>query len=90
MRCWKRSSEAPLIVMNPPKPPLRSSLIHHGLDRTPHRAFLRATGLDDDDLGKPMVGIVSQWLVNARMPLREMHQQLAVGAQHVDQSNVSG
>ena len=23
-----------------------------------------------------MVGIVSQWLVNARMPLREMHQQL--------------
>src|SRR5438477_10991635 len=38
----------------------RSRIAIDGLDRTPHRAFLRATGLDDDDLGKPMVGIVSQ------------------------------
>ncbi|TMJ74351.1 MAG: dihydroxy-acid dehydratase, partial [Alphaproteobacteria bacterium] len=37
----------------------RSRIAIDGLDRTPHRAFLRATGLDDDDLGKPMVGIVS-------------------------------
>jgi dihydroxy-acid dehydratase len=37
----------------------RSRIAIDGLDRTPHRAFLRATGLDDDDLAKPMVGIVS-------------------------------
>jgi dihydroxy-acid dehydratase len=37
----------------------RSRIAIDGLDRTPHRAFLRATGLDDDDLGKPMVGVVS-------------------------------
>ncbi|MFN7634573.1 MAG: dihydroxy-acid dehydratase, partial [Acetobacteraceae bacterium] len=30
-----------------------------GLDRTPHRAFYRAMGLDDAELRKPMVGVVS-------------------------------
>ena len=43
-----------------PKKPLRSRLIVDGLDRVPHRAFLRAVGLADEDFGKPMVGIVSQ------------------------------
>jgi dihydroxy-acid dehydratase len=38
---------------------LRSRITVEGLDRTPHRAFLRACGLDDDDLDKPRVGIVS-------------------------------
>ncbi len=37
----------------------RSRIAIDGLDRAPHRAFLRATGLDDEDLGKPQVGIVS-------------------------------
>jgi hypothetical protein len=31
--------------MTAPKPKLRSSLITEGLDRTPHRAFLRAVAL---------------------------------------------
>jgi dihydroxy-acid dehydratase len=39
---------------------LRSRLIVEGLDRVPHRAFLRAVGLSDEDFGKPLVGIVSQ------------------------------
>jgi len=30
-----------------------------GLDRAPHRAFLRALGLSTDDLGKPFVGVAS-------------------------------
>ena len=47
--------------MTPPaKQPLRSSLIVEGLDRVPHRAFLRAVGIADEDFGRPMVGIVSQ------------------------------
>jgi dihydroxy-acid dehydratase len=37
----------------------RSRIAIDGLDRTPHRAFLRASGLDEEDLGKPLVGIVS-------------------------------
>ena len=42
-----------------PKRDYRSRIAIEGLDRTPHRAFLRACGLDDDDLDKPQVGIVS-------------------------------
>jgi dihydroxy-acid dehydratase len=45
--------------MTDPKP-LRSALITEGLDRAPHRAFLRATGVDEADFGKPFIGIVSQ------------------------------
>jgi dihydroxy-acid dehydratase len=37
----------------------RSRIAIDGLDRTPHRAFLRACGLGDEDLGKAQVGIVS-------------------------------
>ena len=37
----------------------RSRILSEGMDRTPHRAFLRACGLGDDDIGKPLIGIVS-------------------------------
>src|SRR5690349_9070674 len=39
---------------------LRSRITTDGLDRTPHRAFMRAMGLDDDAIARPMVGVVSQ------------------------------
>src|SRR6516225_10246811 len=38
---------------------LRSDITRQGLSRTPHRAFMRAMGLDDAAIAKPMVGIVS-------------------------------
>lgn len=37
----------------------RSRMVTDGLTRAPHRAFLRATGFDDDALKKSVVGIVS-------------------------------
>ncbi len=39
---------------------LRSRITTDGLDRTPHRAFMRAMGLDDAAISKPMIGVVSQ------------------------------
>jgi dihydroxy-acid dehydratase len=39
---------------------LRSRITTDGLDRTPHRAFMRAMGLDDAAIGKAMIGVVSQ------------------------------
>lgn len=42
------------------QPPLRSRITTDGIDRTPHRAFMRAMGLDDDAIAKPMIGVVSQ------------------------------
>jgi dihydroxy-acid dehydratase len=38
---------------------LRSAITREGLTRTPHRAFMRAMGLDDAAIEKPMVGVVS-------------------------------
>ena len=38
---------------------LRSDITKLGLTRTPHRAFMRAMGLDDAAIAKPMVGVVS-------------------------------
>ena len=38
---------------------LRSAVTRDGLSRTPHRAFMRAMGLDDQAIEKPMVGVVS-------------------------------
>jgi dihydroxy-acid dehydratase len=35
------------------------SKVTEGMDRTAHRAFMRAMGLDDEDLKKPLIGIVS-------------------------------
>ncbi|MGI9258527.1 MAG: dihydroxy-acid dehydratase [Gammaproteobacteria bacterium] len=38
---------------------LRSHLVTKGLERAPHRAFLRGMGLADEDFDKPLVGVVS-------------------------------
>ena len=38
---------------------LRSDITRDGLHRTPHRAFMRAMGLDDAAIEKPMIGVVS-------------------------------
>src|ERR1700761_3479900 len=37
----------------------RSKMVTDGVTRAPHRAFLRATGLDDAAMQKSFVGIVS-------------------------------
>ena len=42
-----------------PNPRLRSAITRDGLDRTPHRAFMRGMGLDDAAIAKPMIGVVS-------------------------------
>src|SRR5215510_10492842 len=38
---------------------LRSDITREGLARTPHPAFMRAMGLDDAAIKKPMIGVVS-------------------------------
>jgi len=39
--------------------PLRSRATTDGLDRAPHRAFLRAMGLNDEAIARPFIGVVS-------------------------------
>ncbi|WP_050928444.1 dihydroxy-acid dehydratase [Aestuariivita boseongensis] len=38
---------------------LRSRITTDGLDRVPHRAFMRGQGLDDDAISRPMICVVS-------------------------------
>jgi len=40
---------------------MRSSTITQGMDRAPARAMLKAIGLTDEDLSKPMVGVANTW-----------------------------
>ena len=40
---------------------MRSNAIKHGPDRAPARAMLRATGLDDEAIAKPLIAVVHTW-----------------------------
>jgi len=40
---------------------LRSDAVRTGIERIPHRALLRALGLSDDELKRPMVGVVNSY-----------------------------
>ena len=42
-----------------PSTRLRSRVTTDGIERTTHRAFLRATGLDDAAIAKPFIGVVT-------------------------------
>jgi len=56
-----RSTVATAAERRPPRPipSPRSGRIKHGVERAPHRALLRATGVKDDDLDRPFVAIVN-------------------------------
>jgi dihydroxy-acid dehydratase len=47
------------MVMNSLKQ--QSRTVTEGIARAPHRAFLRAMGLDDEDLSRPLIGVASSW-----------------------------
>ncbi|HEV7714146.1 MAG TPA: dihydroxy-acid dehydratase, partial [Steroidobacteraceae bacterium] len=59
----------------------RSRAVTDGLTRAPHRAFLRATGLDERDLQKSFVGIVTTAGENTpcSMSLRPQADQARLG-----------
>ncbi|WP_424680952.1 dihydroxy-acid dehydratase [Frateuria sp. YIM B11624] len=60
---------------------MRSDLIKRGPDRAPARAMLRATGLDDDAIAKPLVAVVHTWsnVSPCNLNLRELAEAAAEG-----------
>ena len=60
---------------------LRSDAIKTGPDRAPARAMLRATGLDDEAIARPMVAIVHSWsnVSPCNLNLRELAEATAEG-----------
>jgi dihydroxy-acid dehydratase len=60
---------------------MRSRIAVEGLDRTAHRAFLRAMGLDDDAIARPFVGVMSTYSENTpcSLPLRAQADAAKLG-----------
>ncbi len=57
-----------------------------GLDRTPHRAFMRGLGHDDDDIARPFVGIVgpSSEVTPCNLTIARQMEQAKAGVREAD------
>ena len=62
-------------------PSLRSSMITNGLGKSGQRALLYATGMDDEDMKKPFVAVISSFseMVPGHTHLRELCEQVKLG-----------
>ncbi len=60
---------------------MRSDAIKTGPDRAPARAMLRATGLDDAAIAKPMIAVVHTWsnVSPCNLNLRELAEHTSAG-----------
>jgi dihydroxy-acid dehydratase len=56
-------------------PKHQSHIITDGRDRAPARSMLKAIGFTDEDLKKPIVGVVHEWIET--MPCNFNHRDLA-------------
>ncbi|HEX2083091.1 MAG TPA: dihydroxy-acid dehydratase, partial [Xanthomonadaceae bacterium] len=62
---------------------MKSDAIKQGPARAPARAMLRATGLDDEAIARPFVGVVHTWsdVSPCNITLRELAQHVRAGVQ---------
>ncbi|MGP1666159.1 MAG: dihydroxy-acid dehydratase, partial [Rhodanobacter sp.] len=60
---------------------MRSDAIKSGPDRAPARAMLRATGMDDEAIRKPLVAVVHTWsnVSPCNLNLRDLAEQASIG-----------
>ena len=62
---------------------MRSNAIKHGPSRAPARAMLRATGLDDAAIARPLVAVVHTWsdVSPCNLTLRDLAQYVRAGVE---------
>jgi dihydroxy-acid dehydratase len=60
---------------------MRSDTVKKGVDRAPQRSLLRATGLTDEDMEKPFIGIANSWndVVPGHIHLNELAEEVRQG-----------
>ena len=60
---------------------MRSDALKKGLSRAPARAMLRATGLDDAELEKPLVAVIATWteVMPCNVHLRALAEEVKAG-----------
>src|SRR5215467_12641310 len=63
---------------------MRSDAIKKGIDRAPARAMLKATGLNDADLDRPLIAVANTWTdaTPCNMHLRDLAAQVKEGIRH--------
>ncbi len=60
---------------------MRSDAMKKGLERAPHRSLFRALGLVDEELSKPMIGVVNSFneIVPGHMHLKDIAEAVKAG-----------
>ncbi|HSA35866.1 MAG TPA: dihydroxy-acid dehydratase, partial [Methanomassiliicoccales archaeon] len=60
---------------------MRSDAVKKGVERAPQRSLLRATGLTDADMEKPLIGIANSWndVVPGHIHLNELAEEVRKG-----------
>lgn len=60
---------------------MRSARMTKGIERAPHRALFKAMGYTDEDLSRPIIGIVNSWneLIPGHIHLRKVAQAVKEG-----------
>lgn len=63
---------------------MTSKLMKEGLEKAPHRSLLKALGLTDDEINRPLVGIVNSFneVVPGHMHLRQIAEAVKAGVRY--------
>ena len=60
---------------------MRSDILKKGIETLPHRALLRAAGLNDDDMEKPFIGVADSFndIIPGHIHLRKLSEEVKRG-----------
>ncbi|OYT45171.1 dihydroxy-acid dehydratase [Thermoplasmatales archaeon ex4484_6] len=60
---------------------MRSDILKKGIETLPHRALLRAAGLNDDDMEKPFIGVADSFndIIPGHIHLRKLSEEVKKG-----------
>jgi dihydroxy-acid dehydratase len=60
---------------------MRSDVVKKGIEKAPNRSLLRADGLNDDDMEKPLIGIANSWneVVPGHLHLNQLVDEVRKG-----------
>jgi len=60
---------------------MRSDLVKEGLERTPHRALIKGTGMPESEMGKPFIGVATSFtdLIPGHVGMRDLERYIEKG-----------
>jgi len=60
---------------------MRSDMMKKGLEKAPHRSLMKAVGLTDEEIARPLVGIANSWneIVPGHTHLRDLVEAVKAG-----------